>query len=80
MMSALFIARGAQANAAHGALFHVVVVGLMRLDVCAEWDGSMLAGIDMLSSHDVPGGVLASDPIIGRKGVEPEDGVFYKMD
>jgi hypothetical protein len=40
----------------------------------------MLAGIDMLSSHDVPGGVLASDPIIGRKGVEPKDGGFYKMD
>jgi hypothetical protein len=79
-MAALFIACGAQTNATHGALFHVVVVGFMPLHVRAERNGSVFRGIYVLARHNVPGRVLPSDPVIGSKGIQPEHGVFYKMD
>jgi hypothetical protein len=78
-VSALDVSCGAEADAAKCALFHVVIMGLVCLDIGSKGENGMFGGVDVLAGEKISWGVLTSHSVIGGKGIEPEYCVFDEM-
>ena len=66
-MSALDVASRAEADTAECMLFHVVVVGLVCLNIGTEWKDGMFGGVDVLASEEVTQRILWVTPaLVGR--------------
>ena len=78
-MATLLIAGGAETDAPHGTLTHVIGVLLVCLNVGAKLNHCMFGGMYVLSGHDIARGVGASDPVVRGESVEPENCVFDEV-